>query len=49
MFVGAVFTEEVRKDTEDTERADREEKLHFDLRSQLERSQAAPCEIDVRR
>jgi hypothetical protein len=48
MYVRAVHTDEIRKGTEDTERADRDEKLHFDLRSQVERSQGAPCENEPR-
>src|SRR5258705_2769664 len=45
MCVRAVRTDEVGKGTEDTERADRDEKLHCDLRSQIERSRGAPCEM----
>src|SRR6266540_2672646 len=45
MRVSAVRTDEIRKGTEDAERADRDEKLHFDLRSRIERSLGAPCEM----
>src|SRR5258706_14902846 len=45
MCVRGVRTDEVGKGTEDTERADRDEKLHFDLRSRIERSRGAPCEM----
>src|SRR5258708_7154831 len=45
MCVGAVYTDKVGEGTEDTERADRDEKLHFDLRSRIERSRGAPCEM----
>ena len=49
MLVRAVSSEEVREGTERTERRDSDEKLHFALRSLLERSQAVPCEKDARR
>ena len=49
MRVRAVRTDEIGESAEDTERADRDEKLHFDLRSRIERSDGAPREIDVRR
>ena len=48
MRVGAVSSEEVREGTERTERNDSDEKLHFDLRSYIERSQGAPCENEAR-
>ena len=48
MLVGAVSSEEIREGTEPSERRDSDEKLHFDLRSQIERSQGAPCENEAR-
>ena len=48
MHVRAVSSEEVRKGTEGTERRDSDEKLHLDLRSQIERSRGAPCENEAR-
>ena len=48
MLVRTVSSEEVREGTERTERRDSDEKLHFALRSQIERSQCAPCENEAR-
>jgi hypothetical protein len=48
MLVRAVSSEEVGEGTERTERSDSDKKLHLDLRSQLERSQGAPCENEAR-
>src|SRR5512132_2787740 len=48
MRVRAVRADEIGKSTEDTERADRDEKLHFDLRSRIERSRGAPREMRLR-
>ena len=48
MNVSAIRTHEIGEGPEHTERADRDENLHFDLRSQVERSQGAPCENDAR-
>ncbi len=48
MYVRAVRSEQVRECSERAERRDRDEELHFDLRSQIERSQCAPCEIEAR-
>jgi len=49
MRVRAVRPEEVGEGPECGERADRDEKLQFDLRSRIERSDGAPREIDARR
>lgn len=48
MRVSAVRADDVSEGTEETERADRDEKLHFDLRSRVERSRGAPREIEAR-
>ena len=45
MRVRAVRAHEIGKGTEDNDRADRDEKLHFDLRSRIERSRGAPREM----
>ena len=49
MGVRSVSPEQVREGTKCGERADRDDDLHIDLRSQVERSAGAPREIDVYR
>ena len=48
MRVRSVRADEIGEGTEETERADRDEKLHFDLRSRIERSRGAPRETRLR-
>ena len=49
MLVGAIHSEEIGQGTKSAERSDSDEKLHFDLRSQIERSKGARCEKNARR
>ena len=49
MNIGAVRSEEVCQGTQRGDRGDRDKKFHLALRSQIERSQGAPCENDARR